>query len=85
MADTAVEAVMDIVESLGGSGDPQTIVEALELLGAQIGEGGLEQYVSDYLAENPETITDTVEAYLTEHGAELTLTVTDGDLDISIT
>lgn len=32
MADTAVEAVMEIVGDIGCSGDPKTVVEALELL-----------------------------------------------------
>lgn len=83
--DTAVGVLREIIEGLGGTTDAETVVPALRDLQAQIGEGGLEQYVNDYLTENPETITDTVTAYLTEQGASVTLTVNDGDLDISIT
>lgn len=83
--DTAVGVLREIIEGLGGTTDAETVVPALRDLQAQIGEGGLEQYVNDYLTENPETITGTVTEYLTEQGASVTLTVTDGDLDISIT
>lgn len=84
MTKTAIEAIMQIVESLGGSGNPETVVEALELLGSQIGEGGLEEYVERYLSEHPATVADAVNAYLSEHGVELSMTVTDGDLTISL-
>lgn len=83
--DTAVGVLREIIEGLGGTTDAETVVPALRDLQAQIGEGGLEQYVNDYLTENPDTITDTVTQYLTDQGAAVTLTVTDGDLDISIT
>ena len=84
MTKTAIEAIMQIVESLGGSGSPETVVEALELLAAQIGEGGLDEYVERYLTEHPQVVADAVNAYLAEQGVELTMTVTDGDLTISL-
>ena len=37
MADTVVEATMDIVRDLGGSGEPDTVIEALVLLREVIG------------------------------------------------
>lgn len=38
MAETAVPTVMEIVGDLGGSGDPKTIVQALNLLRSEIAE-----------------------------------------------
>ena len=38
MAKTAVPTIMEIVEDEGGGGSPKTVVEALELLRAEIAQ-----------------------------------------------
>ena len=40
MADTVIPTIMGIVEAQGGSGEPETVIEALLLLGDVIGESG---------------------------------------------
>lgn len=71
MADTAVEAIGEIVTNLGGtlSEDADTVVEALEELKALLGEGGIEA---------------AVQAYFDEHGVDVGYSV-DGSGDLSIT
>lgn len=53
--ETAVPVIMSIVRTLGGDGDPDTVVEALKLLADVIG------------ALDPEAITEAVNAWLEEH------------------
>lgn len=73
MADTAVEAIGEIVTNLGGtlSEDADTVVEALEELKDLLGEGGIDE---------------AVRAYLEEHGAEVGYSVdASGDLSVTLT
>ena len=67
--ETAVGVLTDIIEGLGGTTDAETVVDALHGLQDALGDG----------------IDTAVGTYLTDHGVELALTVTDGDLDISLT
>lgn len=66
---TAVEAVTEITEGMGGTTSAKTIVEAIEDLGDLIGTEGLEQYVHEWLDQ---------------HGATAGYKVTDGDLTITL-
>lgn len=75
MADTVIPTIMGIVEGQGGSGDPETVIEALLLLGDVIASGGAD----------PEAIEAAVREYLDEHGAQVGYVVTDGDLSITLT
>ncbi len=61
---TALEALMGIVRSQGGSGDPETLVEAIQLLAGVIGV-------------DPTAIAEAVAAWLDAH-PEATTTVQDG-------
>ena len=67
MADTAVEAVMDIVTDLGGSGSPRTVVEALGLLREAIGaiSDDIEAAVDAWLDDHPEATTTVQDGAIT--------------------
>ena len=70
MADTIIPTIMGIVESLGGSGDPKTVVEALLLLGDVISGMGIPddeiaQAVSDWIDAHPEAVTTVQDGAIT--------------------
>ena len=67
--ETAVGVLTEIIEGLGGTTDAETVVEALHDLQTALGDG----------------IDTAVATYLADHGVEVALAVTDGDLDISLT
>ena len=66
---TAVEAVTEIIEGMGGTTQAQTIVEAIEDLGDLIGSEGLGQYVYEWLDQ---------------HGATVGYSVSNGDLSVTL-
>lgn len=70
MAETVVPTIMDIVESLGGSGKPRDVIEALLLLAdviqsGTIPEDEIEQAVSDWLDAHPEATTTVQDGSIT--------------------
>ena len=74
MADTVIPTIMGIVEGLGGSGAPETVIEALLLLGDVIASGGAD----------PEAIESAVSNYLSTHGVSVNYVVANGDLTITL-
>lgn len=79
MADTAVEAIGEIIANLGGTMTAKTVVPALEELKDLLGEGGITPAVDAWMDENGG---DYIHEYITEHGLEVGYTVTDGDLAV---
>lgn len=79
MADTAVEAIGEIISNLGGTMTAKTLVPALEELKDLLGEGGITNAVDAWMDENGDAY---INEYITEHGLEVGYTVTDGDLAV---
>lgn len=79
MADTAVEAIGEIIANLGGTMTAETVVPALEELKDLLGEGGITPAVDAWMDENGDAY---IQQYITEHGLEVGYTVTDGDLAV---
>lgn len=79
MADTAIEAIGEIIANLGGTMTAKTLVPALEELKDLLGEGGITGAVDAWMDENGDTY---IHEYITEHGLEVGYTVTDGDLAV---
>ena len=66
---TGVEALTEVIESMGGTTSATTIVEAIEDLGELLGPDELEQYVY---------------GWLDDHGATVGYSVTSGDLSVTL-
>ena len=79
MADTAVEAIGEIIANLGGTMTAKTVVPALEELKDLLGEGGITPAVDAWMDEHGDAY---IHEYITEHGLEVSYTVTDGDLAV---
>lgn len=81
MADTAVEAIGEIIANLGGTMTAKTVVPALEELKDLLGEGGIGDAVNAWMDENGSEV---IIGYLTDQGVEVGYSVTDGDLSVTL-